>query len=135
MQWLINIAKAAMEQWIYDNGIYRYRGDPAAADFASAALTKDGAWHNLDLSAIVPLHAKAVNFTIWFNVVQTAKNSYFRINGQTNAYNISQIISQVASIPKTADLQIAVDDTRIIQYKIEAATWIFYYITVKGWWL
>jgi len=33
MQWLIDIAKEAMENWIYDNGIYRYRGDPAAVDY------------------------------------------------------------------------------------------------------
>jgi len=36
------------------------RGDPAVYDYDKNDLTKDGAWHDLDLSGIVPENAKAV---------------------------------------------------------------------------
>ena len=135
MQWLIDIAKEAMENWIYDNGIYRYRGDPAAVDFISATLTKDGVYHDLDLSGIVDENAKAVNLVIYFNCLNTGIASLYKAKGQVNPANTSQLITQIASVPFAADIQVAIDSTGKIEYNIGAATWIFYSITVKGWWL
>ena len=54
MQWLIDIIK----EWIIAQGYltkgYVKRDDPVNADFAMGDFTKDGTWHDLDLSSIVP---------------------------------------------------------------------------------
>lgn len=135
MQWLIDIAREAMEQWIYDNGIYRYRGDPAAEDFDTVNFTRDGAWHDLDLSGIVDVNAKAVHLEIYYNCVNVSIDSKFRINGQANEFNISHLVTQIAGVPFATDIVVAIDSTGVIEYKINAAAWIFYQMTVRGWWL
>ena len=43
---------------------YVHRGNPTAYDYDQRTLTHDGAWHTLDLSAIIPANAKLVHLRL-----------------------------------------------------------------------
>ncbi len=112
------------------------RGDPASGDFAVGDLTTDGAWHDLDLSAICPANTKAVAIRLEIQddaAPPVAVN--FRKNGNTNAANISVFRTQVAGITLSGDIIVSVDSDRVIEYLASDTTWFLLSITVKGWWL
>jgi len=108
------------------------RGDPASYD--KTDFTTDGAWHDWDLSAIVPAGAKAV--LLFVQIKDDAVGSYlgFRENGNSNAYNVSTIRTQVANIFADGDLICACDSSRIIEYIGSNLAFVTTQAVVKGWW-
>ena len=123
-----------LEAAVYVN--YVDRGDPAAADFAVGALTTDGAWHDLDLSSIVPASAKAV--IIRAQIEDNAAGSIFAIrkNGNSNIVNNARQVTQVAdvSIHITPTI-VPVDTNRVIEYFASNTTWTTINIAVCGWFI
>ena len=112
--------------------IYEDRGDPAASDFAVGDLTTDAAWHDLDLSAIVPVNAKAV--ILYVQIQAPAQGSiYFRKNGNVNAVNISRAFIQVANIPIAFDFVVPLDQNRVVEYTATNIAWNTVTIAIKGW--
>jgi len=134
MQWLIN----AIKEWVLEQGYltagYVDRGDPATQDYAAGDLTKDGAWHDLDLSAIVPAGAKAVLFSARLRNTGTTKWLQLRKNGNANSWNVAIALTQVAVLYYDADLVVPVDTDRKINYATSSTGWIDIRLTVKGWW-
>lgn len=116
------------------------RGDPAAVDWDEGDLTINGAWHDLDLSAIVPDGAVLVLLRV---VVVTADNGAisFRENGNANAINVATLSSHVPVMSPpheqySADLLVAPSPNRIIEYKATAGWTVDSIdITVGGWWI
>jgi len=109
------------------------RGDPSAYDFQIGDLTVDAKWHDLDLSSIVPNGAKSI--LLYISIDDNVTESYLQIrkNGNTNVYNRSMIMNQVANYSVTQDCIIACDSNRIIEYFASAGL-NHVYIVVKGWW-
>jgi len=120
--------------YVRQQGIYIYRGDPAAADFDQTDFTDDNAWHDLDLSNIAPEHAKAVDVSFIFINSASSKIGNFRRKGQTNIHNSAVIASNVPNLPQATDLTIALDPNRKIEYRLDAGGWSYIRFTVKGWW-
>jgi len=119
------------------NGVevgYVDRGDPASADFDQTDLTQDGAWHDLDLSSIVPVGVKVVSVN--FQLSDTAAGSYmiFRKNGNSNSVTRTVIGTQVANVVTYSDGIVACDSGRVIEYLVSQAISSIT-ITVKGWWI
>lgn len=114
---------------------YTDRGDPAAYDWTLAELIEDGAYHDLDLSAIVPAGAKAVSLFVLYKASATAMAVRFRKNGNTNANNRGQVTSAVANLPITGDITVACDNNRVIEYFLSSPQTTLCIITVKGWWM
>ncbi|MCK5616901.1 hypothetical protein KAR91_84345 [Candidatus Pacearchaeota archaeon] len=110
------------------------RGDPAAADFAIGDLTKDGAYHDLDLSGIVPAGAKSVSLSVIGVNAFVNKFASFRTDGNANEFNISLLAVTVALVLNAGDIVVPVTGTHIIEYNLTAGGWVFFAITVKGWW-
>lgn len=135
MQWLINIIKAWIIKQGYLTSSFIDRGDPDSPDFSANGFVKDGNWHDLDLSSIVPKGAKAVTLTVLIVVTETTKALRFRKKGNLNVPNISQMWNLVANLPYTADLIVACNSNRVIEYLVDPSTWTDIEITVKGWWL
>ena len=113
---------------------YVNRGDPAAADFTTGTLTADGAWHTLDISAIVPVNAKLV--VLRMRAANSAASRTMRVSkvGNVNAFACASMTTNVANI--------AVEQTTIIdcsgqhiQYWLTSATWADLGLTVLGWFL
>lgn len=111
------------------------RGDPAALDFTKGDLLQDNAWHDLDLSAIVPAGAKAVLIALSIASAYVNKDVKFRKNGVAPTPAISNSRTQVANIYYYTDNVVAVDADRKIEYLTTVPPWIAINIVIKGWWL
>ena len=114
--------------------MYVDRGDPAAYDFAKEDLTIDGAWHDLDLSGIVPVCAKAVLLIghVEGNAVDWKMN--FREKGNVNEVNHADMETIRANVTRHRSLIVAVDTNRVIQYNADNEAWTHLDLAVRGWW-
>lgn len=135
MQWLIDLCAERVIETIGIPPTFIDRGDPAAYDFIANDLTKDDAWHDLDLSGIVPSGSTAVLINL--QAKSNGAGNYFqlRTNGNSNSRNVSYITTPVAVVANGFDCIVPVDSTRIIEYLLSVATWFTASLTVKGWWL
>jgi hypothetical protein len=135
-----NDDKFATAKAIADSGLlftsFVDRGDPSAVDFAHGALTINGAYHNLDLSSIVPAGAKAV--LIRLTLANATSGVYFRMreNGNSNTFNNFGYVIPTSSGPgQSVSAVVACDTDRVIEYAIEnSGSWSIG-LTVGGWWL
>ncbi len=114
---------------------YVDRGDPVAQDFDDADLTTDGAWHDLDLSSIVPNGAIAVALRLSVKDGAVDSRVRFRKNGNSNTANVAQIRTQVIDLFINADLKVGCDSNRVIEYWASSLAFTNIDITVKGWWI
>jgi len=114
---------------------YIDRGDHSAHDFSVGDLTTNGAWHDLDLSSIVPAGAKAVLLMVGMSDDAANRIVVFRKNGNTNTFNMSSISNHVTNIPNYGDLIVPCDTNRIIEYLADNATFTSININVKGWFI
>ena len=110
-----------------------HRGDPVSVDFTTGNFVKDDAWHDLDLSSIIPLGTKLVFFRITCECVNAARNVLFRKNGDSNFANIVQILTQISNLNISADICVSPDATRKIEYLVNPDTWDVIDLVVKGW--
>ena len=109
------------------------RGDLAASDYQSAALTKDSDWHDLDISAIVGTGQKLVLIRCTANDSVGGKKGELRTKGNANNYNVGRVVTQAAA--KTADEHIWVytNANGVVEYYFDTATWYAITIQVLGW--
>ncbi len=110
------------------------RGDPAAYDKAKEDLTIDGAWHDWDVSSIVPAGTKAVLLIghLEGNAVDWKIN--FRKKGQSNEINHSDMETIRANITRHRSSIVAVDANRVLEYNADNQVWTTLSLAVRGWW-
>ncbi len=108
-------------------------GDSSSAGWDLTALTTDGAWHDLDLSSIVPAGAKFVLMKIY--VQDDAAGSYVQLrkNGNTEIFNAFTCRTQVANQVNEQDGWVACDTNRVIEYRTANLTYTAIYLRVRGW--
>lgn len=111
------------------------RGDPAAVDFATGDLTKDGAWHDLDLSGVIPSDAKLVLLRVIMANTIPMQQVMFREKGNSNTANITNVISNVAVTLLGNDFSVVPDSSGVIEYLTSPSTFTTLDITVAGWWI
>ena len=110
------------------------RGDPSSIDFTLSDFTTDEAWHDLDLSNIVPSGAKAVLLSLLIQDDKTLSWVMFRKNGNINEYNVSTRRTQIIDVFVDADIIVSCDVNRVIEYKTENTTFTRLELKVRGWW-
>lgn len=110
------------------------RGDPASYDYAKTDLQIDGAWHDLDLSLLVPAGAKAVLLIghVEGNAIDWKIN--FRKKGNSNEINHGDMETIRANVTRHRSLIVAVDENRVIQYNADNEAWTTLSLAVRGWW-
>jgi len=114
--------------------MYVDRGDPTAVDFAKEDLTLDGAWNTLDLSAIIPVTAKAV---LMAGHVKGNSSNWvidFKKGGQTNDFNHAGMNTLRANVARHRDIIVAVGAARTIEYCADNEAWDTLGLLVRGWW-
>lgn len=114
--------------------MYVDRGDPSSYDFVKTDFTKDGAWHDLDLSAIVPSTARAILLVghVEGNAVDwTIK---FRKNGQTNEINHGGMETLRANVERCRMIIVAIGSDQIIEYNADNQAWTTFDLAIRGWW-
>lgn len=114
--------------------MYYDRGDPAAYDYAKEDLQLDGAWHNLDLSDIVPVCVKAI-----FIIGHVEGNGIdwkimFRKKGNVNEINHGGMETIRANVERHRSSIVACDTNRVIQYKADNQAWTTLNLGIRGWW-
>lgn len=115
---------------------YISRGDPVVEvpDYTVASFTKDGAWHDLNLSALVPAGAKIIRVS--GSVTDDAVGSllWLRKKGSASSYTGSTVRTNVANLAADYQFALECDENRVIQYLASNVTWVTIYLTVLGWW-
>ena len=131
MQWIIDmILELAREQIGYF-----YRGDNTPNDFAIGDLVLDGAWHELDLSGIVPENAKCVNLKVNIRDIAINKRFDVRAKGQVNLQNVLSLWTQTANVRLGGVFPVNISSDRVIEYRAQVAAWTLVFLNVNGWWL
>lgn len=111
------------------------RGDPATYDITLASLLTDNSWHDLDLSAIVPVGAKIIRLLLRTNPgTSSVRKIYFRKNGNSNTYSITGVEHETEWNYKTTVVDVFCDSNRIIEYLV-SGTMNVLTIVVIGWYL
>jgi len=131
MQWLIDLIIEAI-------GIpptYITRGPHAASDWDLNDLIVDGADHDLDMSALVPAGASAVNLHIVGTTNTIADIFYLRPKSVPVIFGSCTLRPQVAAHAYCVRRAWAVDADRIMTYKFSGVGWTYWKLNVKGWWL
>lgn len=116
---------------------YVDRGDPAAWDFTSGSFTKDSAYHDLDLSSILPSEAanQLVHLVVQVNTTIAGSGIYFRKKGLTNGYNVGGVNSAENAKLHTEDIWVRCNESRVVQYFVTTGyTWTNLDVLVRGWW-
>lgn len=109
------------------------RGNVATYDYQSADLTKDGAWHDMDISAIVGKGQKLVCIRGYINDNAGGKRAQFRTNGNAQDINVSARRTQVANKTYETDIWVYTDANGVIEYDFDVATWNAITLLVRGW--
>jgi hypothetical protein len=110
------------------------RGDPAADDKILANFTKNGAWQDWNLSAIVPSGARFVMISAYCRASTTGHTLKFRKNGNSNIYAVSVLGTVSANLYDFKDILVPLDTNRFIEYQATNTTdWTDMGATVKGW--
>ncbi len=130
MLWLFE----AFLEYVRQQGIYIYRGDPVNLDFTVVDFTDDNAWHELNVSTFVPANAKAIDVVLVVRNLGAGRTILLRRAGQINDANVATLCTQAANVPCAGDLTIPVDSDRKFEYKLDAGNWVIISFTVKGWW-
>ncbi|GAI39796.1 unnamed protein product, partial [marine sediment metagenome] len=94
----------------------------------------DGAWHDMDLSAIVPAKAKAVFIIGHLQGAAVSWAIMFRKKGNVNEVVHGGMETIRANIERHRSSIVALDDDRKIQYKVDDENWDTLDLAVKGWW-
>ena len=116
---------------------YVDRGDPSSWDWIVGALTTDGAWHDLDLSSIVPADVRLVHLNVEINSPTIEAYIQLRENGNVNVHNrVAKTVSVANLYFRSSDSIVVCDTNRKIEYWASSGvTWTAFSILVRGWWI
>lgn len=112
------------------------RGDPVNPDWTVGTFTADGAWHNLDCSAIVPEGARAIVFGIY--IADNVTEAWFsmRKDGNSNTANANIIRVNVAgaTLGNDGTFIVPCSTARVVEYRAtNGATFLSLSVWVIGW--
>lgn len=108
------------------------RGEVASPDFTYGDFTHNNAWHDLDLSSIVPKGAVRVILNV--SITGTGGNQalYFRKKGRTTSYCTQGIFIGVAAGLDLHNVEVFCDVNRVIQYNGTTSLSVID-VSVVGW--
>lgn len=119
-------------------GIVKYvdRGDPANYDFRKEDLIQDSAWHDMDLSGIVPEAGANHLVHISVTIQATVAENYLILQkkGNVNFPAVGRTRTQVADIMlDESDIFVMMDADRKIEYQASTGNWSRIDVAVRGW--
>jgi hypothetical protein len=135
--------KGATSNWAYDHNadvtkhrpVFVDRGDPTAVDLNHNSMNRNTQWQDWDISSIVPSGAIAVLLRVDITSTDAGRYLGFRKNGISNFINCSLVFAQVANVRFGADLVVALDANRIIEYIANGTEITSIAIYIRGWWI
>ncbi len=113
--------------------IFTDRGNVASADFSAGDLTKDGAWHDLDLSGIIPAGTKLVMLRVQIIALATVGVMKVKTKGNAQDVNVDIASMETNGFPENTTLLVVPDADGIVEYWMTNVTYITVLVTVAGW--
>jgi hypothetical protein len=114
---------------------YYDRGDPAVYDKVKDDLIRDGAYHDWDLSAIVPEGAKSILIRGEIEGEGADWEVRFREKGNVNEINTDCMQPLMTYVERHRTVIVACDANRVIEYQIDDEAWTIINLAVRGWWI
>ena len=130
MQWLIDLIIEA----IGIPPVFIDRGNPAARDMGFFNFTIDGAWHDVDLSGVVPVGATGVCLAVEIKANTADVLIDWRKKDNVNTINKSRVLTYLANVETSNDCTLAVNSDRVVQYRVIGAGVTDLSMVVKNWW-
>lgn len=109
------------------------RGDPSSPDFETGDLIKDGAWHILNLTGIVPIDTAFVYLRCKIRHSSVNQRVRFRSAGNLNAVNVSEFWAREPTTMFAFDAVVPTRGKTVIEYNAGNVLWDPLDIVVKGW--
>lgn len=129
----INIGSATLISTIAAENLIE-RSGTASYDFDVSDFTADAAWHDLDLSGILPVGTYAFLVAI-VTQCDAAGERFVLIKKGNSAYeNKFQTRSQIANVKNDGYGIVFCDSNRKCEYLLDVATWALLNIVIIGWW-
>ena len=99
--------------------------------FDQKDFIRDGEWHDLDLSSVIPEGAKIVMLDI--SVKNDIVSSFLKLreNGNINEVNIAEVRTLVAGVWNSQEGWVACDENRMVEYS--ASPDILLHVKIRGW--
>lgn len=122
--------------WLKSEAVIGFvnRGDPAAHDFTTGDFIKDAAWHELDLTGIIPANTKCIVMRCVILADADGNFVRFRTSGHTHTENVSECRTVFANRIYSYDIEVPVDGLQKIEYYASPADWTALFLAIKGWW-
>jgi len=92
-------------------------GDIETHSFRQEYFSLNGAWHDLDLSSIIPEGTKQVRLSITFKADSVGRSVYFRKSGNTEYINVATICEYYAKALHYFQIDVFCSDDLQIAYK------------------
>ena len=131
MQWLIDV----ILKLIPPSSALVIRPQYTTEDFTLPDFNNNNAWHDLDLSGIVPDKAYAVIVNLRLLAVSAAESTRWRRKGSTTEFGAVKAGTAPLADFRWHQLIIACDSNRVIQYRNIAGGWTTMDFNVYGWFL
>lgn len=104
-----------------------------AFDVSESSITTNGAWHDLDLSSIVPSDAKIIVISGFIQDDNTSQRFSVRQNGSTLDDTVRAQWTQAINVPIGFTFIVPCDANQIIEYNGSSATFTHIRLVVLGW--
>jgi hypothetical protein len=140
------ITRGITSNWAYDHKadvdahhtqghFFTDRGDVAAYDKSLGDLTTDGAFHDWDLSALIPTYPAVVFLRVTFRSDTVGEYIQFRENGNSNEHNADSHLVLVANVFHRDVGLVMTDANGVIEYAATGGgVWNTINILVRGSW-
>ena len=103
-------------------------------DWDETGLIKDGAFHDLDLSGIVPAGTIQVQFRLrLYNASGAYRLLYMKKKGEANGSIVVGCFAYTAGLEYDFSFWLSVDADRIVEYNAQAVTWSMIELVIKAW--
>ena len=131
MQWLIDV----ILKLIPPSSALVIRPQYTSEDFTLPDFNNNNAWHDLDLSGIVPDKAYAVIVNLRILTIGATESTRWRRKGSTTESGAVKAGTAPYANFRWHQLIIACDSNRVIQYRNTAGAWTYMDFNVYGWFL
>ncbi len=111
------------------------RGDVANADFVFGDLTKDDAWHDMDLSGIIGTGNKLVLIAGYVQANDAGRRLLIQTKSTDSSFNLAGCYTQEASIYRYVSYWVNPDTDSIVRYMATSGGWVVMSLTVRGWFI
>jgi len=132
MQWLIDMAKEAMQTVLDDYSCFTSRDPGVGPAIQLADLVANNTWLTYDISGFVPTNAKAAMLSVTVASYSSGQIVYLDRVFDNNYHTFLSIKAEEAITTYTRQFLLDLDASKSLRYKISALGLVFCNIEILG---